>query len=349
MLHALAETGCERCPDAEDWLLRRTKEPASGTPLGFYDGLSGIAWTLERFGHTDRALELAGTVVEQPWEDLAPDLHGGLSGIGLALDSLAASTGESTLREAALRCARLVADKGVREAGRAADRSSAGRGPRAGLLYGSAGQALLFLRLHERTGEPGLLDLAADALRRDLDHCVTSAGGALQVDEGWRTMPYLGEGSVGIGMVLDDYAAHRDDERFERARHDILRAARSRFYAQPALFRGTAGMILHLSRTTVGDPVAHGAGLRRQIASLTRAAVPYQGLLAFPGEQMMRLSMDLATGTAGCLLALGSALHDDPVHLPFLPPPSGRPQSRSLVREAVPENPVPTETKGTEK
>ncbi len=34
----------------------------------------------------------------------------------------------------------------------------------------------------------------------------------------------------------------------------------------------------------------------------------------------MRLSMDLSTGTAGCLLALGSALHDQPVHLPFLPP-----------------------------
>ncbi|MFP8903709.1 class III lanthionine synthetase LanKC [Streptomyces atacamensis] len=353
VLYALAETGGERCPDAEDWLLRRTKEPASGTPLGFYDGLAGIAWTLERFGHTDRALELAGTVVDQPWDDLAPDLHGGLAGIGLALDSLAASTGESALHEEALRCARLVADKGGREAARAgngaAARSSAGRGPRAGLLYGSAGQALLFLRLYERTGEPGLLDLAADALRRDLDHCVTSAGGALQVDEGWRTMPYLGEGSVGIGMVLDDYAAHRDDERFERARHDILKAARSRFYAQPALFRGAAGMILHLGRTTVGDPGAHEADLRRQIASLTRAAVPYQGLLAFPGEQMMRLSMDLATGTAGCLLALGSALHDTPVHLPFLPPPPRRPQSRSLVREAVPENPVPTETKGKEK
>lgn len=40
---------------------------------------------------------------------------------------------------------------------------------------------------------------------------------------------------------------------------------------------------------------------------------------------MMRLSMDLSTGTAGCLLALGSALHDRPVHLPFLPPPTRRP------------------------
>ncbi|MDW6063198.1 hypothetical protein SAZ11_40790 [Streptomyces sp. FXJ1.4098] len=60
-----------------------------------------------------------------------------------------------------------------------------------------------------------------------------------------------------------------------------------------------------------------------QIAALGWYAVPYQGQLAFPGEQMMRLSMDLATGTAGCLLALGAACappHAAPVGLPFLPP-----------------------------
>jgi hypothetical protein len=34
---------------------------------------------------------------------------------------------------------------------------------------------------------------------------------------------------------------------------------------------------------------------------------------------LLRLSMDLATGTAGVLLAMGTALHDEPVGLPFLP------------------------------
>jgi hypothetical protein len=44
----------------------------------------------------------------------------------------------------------------------------------------------------------------------------------------------------------------------------------------------------------------------------------YRGNLAFPGDQLLRLSMDLGSGTAGILLALGAALHDAPVHLPFL-------------------------------
>lgn len=319
VLYALAETGAARCPDAEEWLLLRTKAPASGSPPGFYDGLSGIAWVLEGLGHRERALQLAELITapaqRQSWHRLAPDLHSGLAGLGLALDALAHSTGERALHEAALECARIVADRADR-----ADRTDGTDRPRAGLLYGATGTALLFLRLYERTGEAALLDRAADALRRDLARCVRGVGGALQVDEGWRTMPYLGAGSVGIGMVLDDWLAHRPDEQFERARAEIVRAAQARFYAQPGLFRGAAGMVLHLSRTTVGGPGTHAADIRRQIDSLAWGALPYQGQLAFAGEQMMRLSMDLSTGTAGCLLALGSALHDQPVRLPFLPP-----------------------------
>ncbi|MEW2085895.1 class III lanthionine synthetase LanKC [Streptomyces sp. NPDC005283] len=318
VLYALAETGAQRCPAAEEWLLRATKSPASGTPLGFYDGLSGIAWVLDRLGHREQALDLVDTLTSGPWHDIAPDLHSGLAGLALALDSLATSTGEHTLHDKALQCAQLIADK---VASPATGPSAEPVAIRAGLLHGASGTALLFVRLYERTGDRALLDLAADALRRDLERCVRSAGGTLQVSEGWRTMPYLGAGSVGIGMVLDDYLLHRRDEQFEQARQDIVAAAQAKFYAQPGLFRGAAGMVLHLSRTTAAGPGTHDADVRRQIDSLSWGAIPYQGQLAFAGEQMMRLSMDLSTGTAGCLLALGSALHETPVHLPFLPPP----------------------------
>jgi len=39
--------------------------------------------------------------------------------------------------------------------------------------------------------------------------------------------------------------------------------------------------------------------------------------VAFPGDQLLRLSMDLATGSAGVLLALHAAL-DQGACLPFL-------------------------------
>ncbi|MFJ9550576.1 class III lanthionine synthetase LanKC [Streptomyces erythrochromogenes] len=307
VLHALAETDAGPWPEAEEWLLERTAEPASGTPLGFYDGLAGTAWTLHRLGHRERALALADRLLHQPWQSAGPDLYGGLAGIGLALDALGTASGESELHTAALRCAELVADPGRRPG-------------RAGLLYGNSGPALLLVRLYERTGDKELLIQAAHALHRDLDRCVTSAFGTLQVNEGWRTMPYLGEGSVGIGMVLDDWLEHGPDERFEQARIEIVRAAQATFYAQPGLMRGAAGMILHLARTTTPGPGTGPGAIARQIDALARHAVPYQGHLAFPGEQMMRLSMDLTTGTAGALLALGSAAPGGRAHLPFLPP-----------------------------
>ncbi|MFE7774038.1 class III lanthionine synthetase LanKC [Streptomyces sp. NPDC057445] len=313
VLHAFAETGCGRWPEAEEWLLRAVRDPAPGTPPGFYDGLSGIAWTLHRLGHTARALELADIVLAQDWAGMGPDLHSGLAGVGLALDALAAATGDSSLHDAATRCGRLVAERSAESSGRATRR--------AGLLHGASGAALLQLRLYERSGDPALLALAAEALHRDLDRCVVRGErGTLQVDEGWRTMPYLGAGSAGIGMVLDDWLAHGDDERFARARSGIVRAAQAKFYAQPGLFRGAAGMVLYLSRTTASGPGTSATDLARQVGVLSWHALPYEGGLAFPGEQMMRLSMDLATGTAGCLLALGAALHDAPVRLPFLPP-----------------------------
>ncbi|MFI1536544.1 class III lanthionine synthetase LanKC [Streptomyces anandii] len=329
VLYALAESGAERDEDEEQWLLERTKELPSGMPLGFHDGIAGTAWTLDRLGHRDRALELTGTLLGHPLEDLGTDLHSGTAGVGLALDSLAASTGDTALRTAAVRCAELSARSIA--AGHAPGGRPGGPRRRAGLLHGATGSALLFLRLYESTGDTGLLDLAGAALRQDLSACVRGAGGALQVDEGWRTMPYLGAGSVGIGMVLDDYLAHRADERFEQARTEIVRAAQAMFYAQPGLYRGVAGMVLYLGRTTVTGAGTGPEAVRRQIDALAWHAMSYRGRLAFPGEQMMRLSMDLSTGTAGCLLALASVRGDRPAGLPFLPSPRRlpRPTSRS--------------------
>jgi tRNA A-37 threonylcarbamoyl transferase component Bud32 len=308
VLYALAETGADRYPEGEDWLLRQAAAPPHGTPPGLYDGLLGVAYVLDRLGHTEAALDLTERVLTEQWRRLGPALNGGLAGVGLVLDHFAHATGDPALRTHAVTAARLAAERV----------DKAPRHP--GLLHGHTGPALLFLRLYERTGDKALLDQAAAALRADLAGCVERADGTLVVADGTRTLPYVGVGSVGIAMVLDDYLAHRADPEFERARAAILPAAHSRFYAQPGLFRGRAGMVLHLSRTTAPQPDAT-AQLDAQIAGLDWYAMSYRGQLAFPGEQMMRLSMDLGTGTAGCLLALAAA-HHEPVGLPFLPPPA---------------------------
>ncbi|KUM99788.1 serine/threonine protein kinase [Streptomyces yokosukanensis] len=314
VLYALHASGGGRYDEGERWLLDRTAPPPPGTPLGLYDGLAGVALVLERLGHRQRALDLIDGVLRENWRNLAADLYGGLAGLGLVLDRLADTTGEAALRQHAAEAADILLRRLAEPVPDTPRR-------RAGLLRGASGPALFLLRRYEQTGDGRCLQAAGVALRRDLDCCVTQkAGGGLEVDEGWRTLPYLGDGSVGIGLVLDDHLAHSRHVEFERARAAILTAATSRFYAQPGLFQGRAGMILHLARSSA--PEAGPQRLEQQIAGLGWFAMDYQGQLAFPGHQMMRLSMDLATGTAGCLLALAAARDGArTAHLPFLPPP----------------------------
>ena len=336
VLYTLAITGAKHRDEHEDWLLNRALHPDTGTRFGFYDGLMGISYVLERLARHDDAikvLELCVTELEGKWHEFGLDLYGGLSGMALSMAHFAAATEDPYLWNQVFTVADIVADRLGPES-KVSEVSGDGSAF-AGLMRGSSGPALLFLRLFERSGESAYLDLARTALAQDLRRCVVRDDGALSVYEGWRTMPYVAEGSVGIGMVLDDYLTYRDDERFKDASDRIRRAAESEFYIEPGLFYGRAGMILYLSRklppgTGGSDPVVAG-----HVRRLSWHALSYKRRLAFPGEQLLRLSMDLGSGAAGVLLALGAALHEDAVSLPFLEPPARerRRQETSMSKE----------------
>jgi hypothetical protein len=281
----------------------------------------GVATVLHRLGHPAAALRVAQICLAERWERLGTDLHGGLSGMALALLELGEATGEARLLEAGLRAADMVA------AG-PPSRAAAGHGGPVGLLRGSSGPGLLFVRMFERTRDHRYLDLAAAAIGADLDRCVLDGQGALKVDEGWRLMPYLDGGSVGVGLAIDDFLAHRGDDRFEQAVKGIRAAACSTYFAQPSLFRGRAGMLMYLARGRAGD-AAGDPQVAAHVRRLAWHAISYRGGTAFPGETLFRLSMDLATGTAGVLLGLASALSPDGARLPC-----HRPAQRPGVRAA---------------
>jgi hypothetical protein len=154
------------------------------------------------------------------------------------------------------------------------------------------------------------------------------------VDDGWRTLPYVGDGSAGIGLVIDLFLAHRPAAAFAEAAAKIRIGALSAFYAQAGLFNGRAGMILYLAGHDRRDQ-----HVVAQVRRLAWHAVRYADGLAFPGDMLLRLSMDLGTGTAGVLLALAAALAPEGAAMPFLGPPlslPGRPVQGS-VKERVSE------------
>ncbi len=334
VLYALSVTRAARYPAGEHWLLERAAAAPRGTRLGLYDGLHGVAYVLAELGYRQAALDVIEFCLTEPREQLGNDLSGGLAGIALNLAHFAGVAGEPTLFDHALRAADIVTDRlGGPES---VSTISGGDHPYAGLMHGSSGPALMFLRLYEHTGDREFLELSKTALRQDLRRCRLREDGLMMVNEGWRDMPYLDRGSAGIGLILDEYLTHQPEDEFADAAASIRRAAQSRFYIQPGLFSGRAGMILYLSRAYPPGQAMWNQEVAAQIRRLDWHRIDYQGHLAFPGEQLLRLSMDLASGAAGVLLALGAAVHEHPVGLPFLneprqPPPHDAPVPTVLL------------------
>jgi hypothetical protein len=307
VLYALAKTDAGRFPAYEDWLREHAKTTEIGP--GLYDGLHGVAHVLDELGYRQDALDAIELTLADDFDSRELGLHSGLAGVGLNLMHFARS--EPGLNSTATRVLDLVADR-LGDVNDVPELSGEGK-PRAGLMYGSSGPALLFLTAYERTGDTGLLDFAETALRQDLRRCVRTPEGMLQVNQGWRSLPYLEEGSAGIALVLSRYLQHRPDEELAAELAALRLVTRCSYYVQPGLLMGRAGLLLaaaELGDST--DDLVRGLGWH---------ALPFEGGLIFPGNQLLRLSTDLATGSAGVLLALGTALHERPVSLPFLGPP----------------------------
>ncbi len=312
VLYALHTAGVQIDPEQADWLI----EASWRDPLkpGALIGTHGAAYALDVIGRQNEALQLLDRLADAKLtsagiEDGLLDMAEGLAGIGLVDLHFARSTGESGWRDSALRAADRLAEQLAVRGPRQAERMGEAR---EGLAHGASGAALLAVRLYEETGDTGLLDLAETALRRDLDACRNMADGTVQVADGDRVLPYLEIGSTGIGVVLRDYLAYRPDSPLTAIEPGIARACDVDFVIQPGLFNGRAGLITYLARlldadVDLGDLDA-AAVLDRQIRRLMWHAVSYKGHLAFPGDQLLRLSMDLASGSAGVLLALNAAL-----------------------------------------
>ncbi|MFD8491819.1 class III lanthionine synthetase LanKC [Amycolatopsis sp. NPDC059657] len=309
ILWALAVAG-RRDARSEEWFVT-TAMSTEHQPPGFYNGLHGVAFALDFLGYQDAAAELLDREANAALvKDIG--LFKGLSGIGLNLLHFAGRHDDDRLATAAIGIATELAS-------RLAEPRDDRRPAKTGLMHGWSGPALLFTRLYEHTNDDAYLRLATRAVDRDLDGCVFADTGALLVEEkGVRTLAYLDGGSAGIALAIDELSRHVDGGRAAEQLPALLKACTSEFVLQPQLFNGRAGLIAALERNRRRDP---GLGftdlISRHLARQSWHALSYQGHLAFPGEFGLRVSMDLATGVAGVLLATTACTGGTGRFLPF--------------------------------
>ncbi|SHF00694.1 class III lanthionine synthetase LanKC [Streptoalloteichus hindustanus] len=345
VLHAFHVTGAGRFPEHEQWLLDTLDTEPPRRP-GFFDGAHGVAHVLDELGHRDVARALVEAYAPSVTRMRDHTLSGGLSGIGLNLLHLGERWDDPA-------CVRQAVEVGDRLADRLVGAPpEPGPNGKAGLAHGWSGPALLFLRLYERTGDDGWIDAADRAMEWDLRECVERSDGSWQVRDGsQRTLPYLEVGSAGVALALAELTAVAPHAPSAQRLDGVLRACRGEYVAQPGLFLGRAGLVAALvSAGHCRGDAADAALVRRHLRQLGWWALPHPARsapaetaaetratgLAFPGNQLLRLSMDVATGNAGVLLAIAHAV-DGTAPLPFLS--AG---SLPATRRRLPDQPAPT-------
>lgn len=307
VLWALSRTGA--CPESDlstgtDWLAKAARRIPFPLP-GLYQGLHGVAWVLDVLGRHEEAWELLERAAPSASRVSSVSLYHGLAGIGLTQLHFARHGKSARQRQEALTQALAIGDR----LSRALAYDGEGFAPvGTGLQYGWSGPAAFLVRLYRATGDAKLLDTAVNAVRWDLAGCVQADKGTLQVRDGALNLLYLGTGSAGIAVALHDILAHREDAGLAEARGQVLASLRAEMVFEPGLFEGRAGFILaadHLAGRADQATADTVIELHRQRTAWH--AVPFAGHVAYPGRGLLRLSMDLATGTAGVLLALHAA------------------------------------------
>ena len=291
-----------------DWILRHPVTPEYYPP-GLLVGMSGIAWTLLELGHYESAQSILEASRKHP---IVPtfDLSYGLAGQGLASLRFYRTTGRAEDLEHAVACgdrlleARSQADVDIGRAWAGPD------GVLFGLSRGASGIALFLLYLHLATGDDKYIEAGCEALEFDLATAISMDGGLLfpnRIGAERTVVPYYEFGSAGVGAVLLRYHRLTGDQRYLAALRGIKNATIRRYAIFPQKAFGLAGLGDFLI-----DMANHGIDEAECLQGAHRVA---RGVLlfqirrgdegiAFPGDELWKISCDYLTGSAGIGLFL---------------------------------------------
>ena len=319
-----------KVPEAvESWLL---KQPMSNKdmPPGLYVGAAGVAWTLLELGHGERALELLHRSYESPLVAEENDvLHGAAGWILAAVRIHDALDDDELLAKASALGDKLLERAQAQEVGIAwtalEDKLNHG------FAHGMSGIAYALLRLHLAGGEPRFLSAARDAMDFELANALEREQGPVWGKEvgGLLVTPYWTQGSAGIGTAVIRFATLLNDPFYMDWARRIAESSHYQITAWPGLFDGVVGIgefMLDMFEAT-GEQIYRDRALEMAESALCYRCEKDEGVV-FPGRYLLRLSTDLAHGSAG----IGMFLHR--LHHGGLRPFHDWPQPP--VREAAP-------------
>lgn len=305
VLHALRAAGREIDPRVVGRLRSDALRDRHTTGPGLLFGNAGIAWVLDDLGDRDAATALLSAATVHRLASETAGWGGGAAGVAMTHLSFFHRTGDPDHLERAQRLLDAIPDGDALIPALGPDHPS-------GLVNGRPGIALALYYLSEFTGAAEPFERGLRLLRDELVHAEPIPVGALGFrvsDTDRRNMPYLGCGSAGYAHVLARYLGRRSDPALADLLRTCVRAMNIRFTACPGLFQGQAGTALVQADVAARFPDENFLpdAPARPLALFKHAIAGDTGV-RWLGGHGQRLSADLATGSAGILLALQHAV-----------------------------------------
>ncbi|BBA95848.1 putative membrane translocator [Actinacidiphila reveromycinica] len=311
VLHALTRAGRALPDGALERLRTDAFDRIDRLGPGLMAGTAGIAWVLADHGLLDEARDLLAAADRHPLitSGASATLFGGSSGLALAHLAVYGHTRDAAhVERAAELAAALPSDAGLAPLLGADDAT--------GLMHGRTGIALMLQQLAAVTGSDDGLERGVRLLHAELDRATDpdAPGLAFPISAtDSRSLPYLYSGSASMAHAVVRYTRTVDDERLAQALPRLLASTRTTYTAMSGLFQGLAGLGFALAEQArlTGERSARADAVRGA-RGLFKFAVPHPTGVRFLGDQLMRFSADLWSGSAGILLFLTQLLDPAP-------------------------------------
>lgn len=298
------------------WILSRSVT-AEDYPPGLYMGSAGIAWTLWEIGLEEVALQMVRAADDHPllWD--VADVFYGASGYGLACLRFYLATKDQEWLDRAVQIGeRLLRSKVDADYGSCwPDKEGV---VWLGYARGSSGIALYLLYLSLVTRDRRFLDEGERALAFDLAQtCATEEGhssiprgviGSLEEVH----IPYWLDGSAGVATALIRFWSCTKEPRYLDALELLAPDTFRKYTVFPGLFRGLSGLgnfLLDAYNFTGNERYLREA--YRTASGAVLFGIRRPNGIAFPGEQLYRISTDFGTGSSGVALFLHRLVHAD--------------------------------------
>jgi hypothetical protein len=309
-LYALHTVGEDIPGTLLSWALQRSTAE-SAMPAGLYYGTAGVAWAQSALGLPEVGAQTLREAAAHPLLVRDAGVLTGAAGHGLACLRLWRDTGAGEFLDQA----RILGSHLEATADRRDDRACWPKKDTTPIGYGegASGIALFLLSLYAATGEERWLELGRAGLEFDLAHSEYSPNGVLSFPAFAPTdgLPspilkqYWDEGTAGILAVVLRYHQITGEAALRTWIDKLLPDVRRKYTVFPQLFHGLSGIgnTLLDAYEFLGEAELLTAAEHAATTVLCSAVERAEGIV-FPGEQTLRESADLATGSAGVMLFL---------------------------------------------